>query len=94
MRACREGDGIRAEVRDDGPGIAAEDQPKLFHRFSQLDMSATRQAGGVGLGLSICKALVEAHGGSIGVESRPGQGSVFWFWLPLEPVRTRRSAEA
>lgn len=92
--ACRDGDGVRAEVRDDGPGIAPEDQPKLFHRFSQLDMSATRQVGGVGLGLSICKALVEAHGGRIGVESRVSQGSTFWFWLPLEAVRVGRSAEA
>jgi PAS domain S-box-containing protein len=75
---------LRVEVTDDGPGIAPEDQPKVFLRFTQLDMSATRPSGGTGLGLSISKALVEAHGGTIGVESRRGGGSTFWFTLPLE----------
>jgi PAS domain S-box-containing protein len=71
------------EVSDTGEGIAPEDLAKLFQRFQQADMSSTRKAGGTGLGLSIAKALVEAHGGTIGVRSEPGNGSTFWFTLPL-----------
>jgi PAS domain S-box-containing protein len=83
LRARTEGPMLHVEVADTGPGIAKEDLPKLFHRFTQLDMSATRKAGGTGLGLSISKALVEAHGGRIGVESEPGRGATFWFDVPL-----------
>jgi signal transduction histidine kinase len=79
---------LRTEVRDTGPGIADDDLPRLFKRFQQLDMSLERRAGGAGLGLSIAKALVEAHGGTIGVESALGQGSCFWFTLPQSPVST------
>jgi signal transduction histidine kinase len=82
VRVRPEGDGVRVEVVDTGLGITPADQRKLFNPFTQLDMSATRQAGGAGLGLSISKALVEAHGGAIGVESAPGAGSRFWFTLP------------
>jgi two-component system phosphate regulon sensor histidine kinase PhoR len=82
LGARADGDGVIVTVQDTGPGIPPEDVPRLFQRFAQLDMTATREAGGLGLGLSICKALVEAHHGRIGVESAPGQGSAFWFWLP------------
>jgi PAS domain S-box-containing protein len=78
VRACRLERGFRCEVQDRGPGIAAEDLPRLFQRYSQLG-PGTR---GAGLGLSISKALVEAHGGRIGVDSTPGAGSTFWFELP------------
>ena len=81
-----EGDVVRTEVRDTGVGIAEADIPRLFQRFQQLDMSLERRAGGAGLGLSIAKAMVEAHGGAIGVESRPGEGATFWFTLPLAPA--------
>jgi signal transduction histidine kinase/transcriptional regulator with GAF, ATPase, and Fis domain/ActR/RegA family two-component response regulator len=70
-------------VIDTGAGIAKEDLPKLFEAFSQVDPSPTRKTGGTGLGLSICRHLVELHGGRIWVESEPGQGSSFFFTLPI-----------
>jgi PAS domain S-box-containing protein len=78
---------LRCEVQDTGPGIAPEHHPDLFLPFHQVDSSYTRRAGGTGLGLSIVKALVEAHGGAVGVESQAGEGSTFWFTLPVAPVR-------
>jgi signal transduction histidine kinase len=79
-----EGDGrLVTEVVDTGVGISPADLPRLFQRFTQLDMGIARKVGGSGLGLSICKALVEAHGGEIGVESTPGVGSTFRFTLPI-----------
>lgn len=73
---------IVVSVVDTGPGIAAEDQHKLFEAFSQVDASLTRKTGGSGLGLSICRALVEMHGGRIGLHSQVGRGSTFFFTLP------------
>jgi PAS domain S-box-containing protein len=79
---------LRCEVADTGPGIKPADVERLFQPFSQLDMSATRVAGGTGLGLSITKALVENHGGRIGVDTEPGRGSTFWFTLPIPAALT------
>jgi signal transduction histidine kinase len=77
------GAGLRFDVTDTGPGIEATDLGKLFSRFSQLGESLHRANGGVGLGLAISKAIVSQMGGKIGVHSRPGQGSTFWFEVPV-----------
>ena len=75
---------VRVEVADTGQGIPAADLPRIFERFYRVDTSRSREHGGSGLGLAIAKELVERHGGTIGVESRPGEGSRFWFTVPLE----------
>ena len=75
---------VTVRVSDTGPGIALEDQVKLFQPFSQVDGSLTRKTGGSGLGLSICEHLIRLHHGKIGLESEPGQGSTFFFTLPVQ----------
>ena len=74
---------VMISVTDTGPGIAQEDQPKLFQPFSQVDASLTRKVGGSGLGLSICQHLIQMHGGKIGVHSSLGKGSTFYFSVPI-----------
>jgi signal transduction histidine kinase len=69
-------------IADTGQGMAAEDLPRVFERFYRADKSRTG-GGSAGLGLSICKAIVEAHGGTIEAASEPGQGSVFTVRLPV-----------
>jgi signal transduction histidine kinase len=87
------GEEVVAEVRDTGVGIAPELQARLFESFRQADMSNTRHAGGLGLGLGIARALVGALGGTIGVQSTPGEGSTFWFRLPVGVPRPASAAK-
>lgn len=78
--------GLYFGLRDTGIGIDPQQQQRLFESFRQADSSITRRYGGSGLGLSICKRLAEAMGGSVGVESTAGQGSLFWCRLPMGRV--------
>jgi len=87
IRVVSSGDkiaGISFEVEDTGVGIKEEVIDKLFNEFTQADGSTTRKYGGTGLGLAIVKQLVEMMQGQFGVESTPGEGSIFWFRIPLE----------
>jgi signal transduction histidine kinase len=89
MNHERNGDFVEIAVSDTGIGIKAEDMPKLFQPFTQLDASLTRKHQGTGLGLALTKKLVELHGGTIQGESGgPGQGSTFTVILPLEGPAT------
>ena len=73
---------ILVGVSDEGKGIAPEDQARLFRSFERLQEGSSNKPG-LGLGLLVCKRLVEAHGGQIWVDSRPGEGSTFYFSLPV-----------
>ena len=83
MRIRLENEMLYAEIQDEGIGISSEALPFVFDRFYQADGSTTRQFGGAGLGLAVVKQIVEAHGGQIGVHSAKGEGSTFYFRLPL-----------
>jgi signal transduction histidine kinase len=89
---------VRLEVEDSGIGIAAEDIPRLFVEFQQLDSGLARRHEGTGLGLALTRRIVEAHGGEVGVRSRPGHGSLFFAVLPaapaVSPAAVSRSADS
>jgi two-component system sensor histidine kinase VicK len=78
---------FKVSVIDDGIGIPARDLPRVFERFFQVETHLTRHYGGMGLGLSVAKAMVELHGGRIWAESEEGKGSVFTFLLPTEQAQ-------
>ena len=83
VRAARLQEEVRVEVRDTGEGIPEADIPHVFERFYRGEKSRSRSTGGAGLGLAISRGIVEAHGGKIGVVSTAGQGTSFYFTLPL-----------
>ena len=86
-RAAPRDGSLTVAVSDTGPGIAAADQARIFDEFQQADSSTTRSKGGTGLGLAIARRIVEMHGGRIWVESDLGQGSRFFFTLPVKVER-------
>lgn len=85
----RMGGGYRIRIADRGIGIAASDVAHIFERFYRADISSTRRHGGTGLGLAVCKGIVEMHGGWIAVESEPGKGSIFTVFLPQEEAEEK-----
>lgn len=88
----RQGDCLEGRVEDDGIGITPQQQERIWERFYQADPSRSPSQGGVGLGLPMVRTIVQAHGGRVWAESRPGGGSVFLFRLPaLEPVSQKLS---
>lgn len=82
---------VRFSVTDEGDGIPEDQLGKLFSKFQQLDSSDSRPKGGTGLGLAISKAIVEKHGGTIGLDSEVGKGTTFWFDVPCLSAATKRS---
>jgi len=85
VRLAREGESAVIEVEDTGEGVPVEEQDRLFERFYRASNTNARQIPGVGLGLSITKAIVEAHGGGIGLQSEEGAGTTFRITLPIAP---------
>lgn len=96
LAVVRAGPWVRFSVTDHGEGISPEFQPRVFSKFSQADSSNTRQAGGTGLGLNICKTLVELHGGRIDFTTQAGKGTTFHFdlpeWTPESMPASQRAA--
>ncbi len=92
--AARAVDGFfEIAVRDTGPGIAPDDQARIFEEFQQVDSSSTRKKGGTGLGLAISKRLIEMHGGTLAVESALGEGSTFRMVVPVRAEERMEAAE-
>jgi signal transduction histidine kinase/CheY-like chemotaxis protein len=85
VQARQEGQQVVVSVTDTGPGIAEADQERIFRPFEQTEQTVRQRYGGTGLGLNISRSFVELHGGTMWVESQPGQGATFLFRLPIDP---------
>lgn len=94
LAVVNEGAKLRVFVKDEGPGISEEGQKKLFSKFGQVEAADGVKRAGTGLGLMICKEIVEKHGGEIGCESEVGAGSKFWFTLPNTGLAASSTAPA
>ncbi|HEY2658287.1 MAG TPA: ATP-binding protein [Caulobacteraceae bacterium] len=94
-RQTQEADGrrLRVEVQDSGIGMSPEQMATIFDRFTQADASTSRQYGGTGLGLAISKRIIEVLGGAVGVTSRVGEGSTFWFEITLQVAAASRGEQ-
>ncbi|MCX6814357.1 MAG: ATP-binding protein [Candidatus Aenigmarchaeota archaeon] len=92
LKVAKEHGELKFSVKDTGIGIPKEEIPKLFHRFYQIDSSYTRETKGSGLGLALCKEIVQGMGGKIWMESEAGRGSTFHFTLPFKPKINRGQA--
>jgi PAS domain S-box-containing protein len=90
ITVAMEGGRARISVADQGPGVPLEYRKDLFRRFARPAGGNDQAHYGIGLGLSVVKAVVEAHDGCVGIEDRPGGGSIFWFTLPLEGAKASR----
>ena len=89
VRACRDGDGfVQFVVSDNGIGIPVREQRRIFRRFYRVDQRLARETGGVGLGLSIVELIARGHGGTVTVQSEPGEGSTFTMRVPRSRRRT------
>lgn len=88
----RRGANVWIGIKDQGPGIKPDEIPHLFKNFGKTSSRPTGGEKSTGLGLAICKKIIEAHYGEIGVDSRPGAGATFWFTLPLSPPKSSRQA--
>jgi hypothetical protein len=88
------GGAVQVRVIDQGPGIAPEEQGKLFQPYARASVRPTAGEKSTGLGLAITRRMVTAHGGTTGLESKVGSGSTFWFTLPVEPAPQKESAAA
>ncbi|MBX9687006.1 MAG: cell wall metabolism sensor histidine kinase WalK, partial [Candidatus Obscuribacterales bacterium] len=84
LSAGREGDYIEVKIKDQGRGVPASHRQTIFEKFKQVEAADGKRQAGTGLGLPICKQIIEEHGGTIGVESEEAKGSTFWFRVPVD----------
>jgi signal transduction histidine kinase len=90
VRVARDRRNVLLSVQDTGMGIAKEDIPRVFSRFWRSDASREREAGGLGVGLSLTKEIVDRHNGTISVDSEEGVGTTFTLHIPLARKKTRK----
>src|SRR5262249_30461108 len=86
VEAALRGGGVALSVGDEGIGIPREEHARIFDKFYRVGRSETQSRRGSGVGLALVRHVAEAHGGRVGVDSRPGEGSRFTLWLPLPPA--------